>query len=94
MGDEPYPPATVRRLCRGVIQYGTVAFTRHAQRRMAERNIAEIDVKNVLRGGHPEGVSSERGTWRYTVWTPKITVQVAFRSEEHLVVVTAWRNES
>jgi hypothetical protein len=45
MQDQPYAPATVRSLCLAVIKFGTVTFTRHALRRMAERDIAEIDIR-------------------------------------------------
>ena len=33
----------------------------------------------------------ENGTWRYRVRGGRITIVVAFRSEDTLVVITAWR---
>ena len=51
------------------------------------------DCVNVLRGGVVEPGEFERGSLRYRVSTARLCVVVAFRSEEELVVVTAWRTE-
>ena len=58
---------------------------------MARDLMTTVDVTNVLRGGVVEPPELERGTWRYRVRTNLMCVVVAFRSERHLVVVTAWR---
>ncbi len=58
---------------------------------MAKDGLAEVDVVNVLRGGVVEPGEWENGSWRYRVWTSRIAVVLAFRSETMLVVVTAWR---
>ena len=51
-----------------------------------------VDCENVLRGGVVRQGEYEHGTWRYRVETNKTTVVIAFRSEQELVVVTAWRS--
>jgi hypothetical protein len=48
-------------------------------------------VSTVLCGGVVQPPELERGTWRYRVLTNRICVVVAFRSDDELVVVTAWR---
>jgi hypothetical protein len=59
---------------------------------MAQDKLTEVDVVNVLRGGHiTEPAEEVNGTWRYRVHTNLIWVVVAFRSETELVVVTVWR---
>lgn len=90
--DEPFGAVTVRSRCQAIVLYGQVVYTDHAYERMEEWAIAEVDVKNVIRGGVPEGSDFEKGSWRYRIRTPKITVVVAFRSREQVVIVTTWRN--
>lgn len=46
---------------------------------------------NVLRAGVVYPPELENGTWRYRVRGGRINVVVAFRSEDTLVVITAWR---
>lgn len=70
---------------------GTVSFSAHALREMANEQMTTVDCTNVLRGGVVEPAEWERGSWRYRVRTNVMYVVVAFRSERHLVVVTAWR---
>lgn len=55
---------------------------------MIERDIDEADIINVLRGGAVSPPEIESGTWRYRIFTPKMWVIVAFRSETCLVVIT------
>jgi hypothetical protein len=59
---------------------------------MSERNLTEGDVLNILRGGRIyEPAEFENGTWRYRVHTNTMGAAVAFRSENEVAVVTAWR---
>jgi hypothetical protein len=70
-----------------------IAFSKHGLAQMKKRDLTTVDVVNVLNVGKilvdPE---LENGSWRYRVETKKITVIIAFRKPNHLVVVTAWRN--
>ena len=70
-----------------------VSFTKHAREKMVERDLKTGDILNVLKGGkilsEPE---FENGSFRYRVQTKKITVVLAFRKPNHVVVITAWRN--
>ena len=59
---------------------------------MLDDDLTTVDCENVLRGGVVRPGEYEHGTWRYRVETSKITVVIAFRSEQELVVVTAWRS--
>lgn len=70
-----------------------VSFTGHARHSMSERNLKSGDILNVLSAGKIlNGPEFENGSYRYRVETQKITVVVAFRTPNHVVVVTAWRN--
>ena len=70
---------------------GTVRFSGHALAEMKKDSLTTIDCVNVLRGGVVEPAEFENGSWRYRVRTSMMYVVVAFRSEEALVVITAWR---
>lgn len=80
-------------LVRTIIAGGVVAFAPHAREEMADDEMDENDVVNVLRCGKVTSARFERGSWRYNVETARFVVVVAFRSEERLVVVTAWREQ-
>lgn len=90
---EPLEPGGAKRLVRKIIQLGTVSFSKHALEEMTNDDLTTVDCVNVLRGGVVEPGELERGSWRYRVSTARMCVVVAFRSEEELVVVTAWRTE-
>jgi hypothetical protein len=91
--NEPLSNPEARALIRSILAAGTVGYSRHAEEQMEARGISELDVTNALRGGHV--IRSEwEGTWRYTVQTQRFSVVVAFSSEDELVIVTAWRNQS
>lgn len=70
-----------------------MGFSNHALRELANDDMTTADCMNVLRGGIVEQPEWERGSWRYRVRTNRMCVVVAFRSERHLVVVTAWRKQ-
>jgi hypothetical protein len=90
---EPLEPAGAKRLIRKIIELGTVTFSKHALEEMAKDDLTTVDCVNVLRGGVVEPGELERGSWRYRVSTTRMCVVVAFRSEDELAVVTAWRTE-
>ena len=92
--EEPLDPALARETIRAILVGGTYRFTRHAEEEMAKDALTRVDCVNVLRGGWLDPAEFENGSWRYRVHTQRITVVVAFRSREALVVVTAWRVKS
>lgn len=69
-----------------------VSFSKHAFKEMKNDNLKTGDILNVLKAGRiynsPE---FENGSYRYRVQTQKITVVIAFRKPNHVVIVTAWR---
>lgn len=70
-----------------------VSFTKHAREQMSERDLKSGDVLNVLKAGKIWGVPEyENGSFRYRVQTKKMTVVIAFRKPNHVVVITAWRD--
>jgi len=89
--DEPFTPQRAKELIRQILTDGTVSFTKHAREEMAKDNLTTVDCVNVLRGGIVEPPELRDGTWRYHVRTARICIVIAFRSETHLVVITAWR---
>jgi hypothetical protein len=89
--DEPLDPSQAKKLIGTILKEGTVSFTSHAEKEMAEDDLSTVDCVNVLRGGVVEQPELERGTWRYRVRTNRIVVVVSFRSKSALRVVTAWR---
>jgi hypothetical protein len=91
--NEPLSNVDAKKLIRDILTNGTVGFTGHAKAELAKDNLSTVDAVNVLRGGTVEFCEQVDGTWRYRVRTNTITVVVAFRSETHLVVVTAWRKK-
>lgn len=85
------PNAARKRISR-LLREGRITYSRHAREEMEKDNLTEVDVTNVLRGGHlTEPAENEKGTWRYRVHTNIICVVVTFREEPELVIVTAWR---
>jgi phosphoribosylaminoimidazole-succinocarboxamide synthase len=81
-----------RKRISAILKGGQLTYTRHAREEMKKDDLREVDVTNVLRGGHiTEPAEKEKGTWRYRVHTNTIWVVVAFRGETELVVVTVWR---
>jgi len=89
--DEPLAPDQAKRLIQAILKTGTVSFSDHANKEMANDDMDAVDCTNVLRGGVVEQPEFENGSWRYRVRTNRMVVVVAFRSKEALRVVTAWR---
>jgi len=74
-----------------MLKCGYVGFTTHALEEMEKDDLTTVDCTNVMRGGVVAPGELEKGTYRYRVATRRISVVVAFRSDEELTVVTAWR---
>ena len=91
MEGEPFTSQHARKLIQQILKAGTVSFSKHALDEMAKDKLTTVDCVNVLRGGVVEPPELRERTWRYHVRTARICVVVAFRSETHLVTVTAWR---
>ncbi len=71
-----------------------ISFTNHAREKMKKRNLKSGDIINVLKAGNIlKNPEFENGSWRYCVETVKITVVIAFRNPNYVVVVTSWRNQ-
>ena len=70
-----------------------VYFSKHCRIQMKSRDLRVGDIINVLGAGKilndPE---YEKASWRYKVQTQKISVVIALRSPNHIIIVTAWRN--
>jgi len=89
--DEPVSNQEAQKLVREILKDGTVFFTPHAQKAMADDGVTAVDVENVLRAGWVEMSEYENREWRYRVRTNRIAIVVAFESEAELTVVTVWR---
>ena len=63
----------------------------HAREEMTNDDLSMRDVLRVLRSGVVEPGELLRNTWRYRVSTSWAYVVVTFRTEDNVVVVTAWR---
>ena len=88
---EPLPTSQVKQLVVALLTRGSLAFTKHALEEMKIDDLKHVDVRNALRAGVVSPGELERGTYRYRVSTSRIAAVIAFRSESHAVVVTAWR---
>lgn len=88
---EPLSPAEAKQRIRSILASGDFSVTAHAREEMDADELSVADCVNVLRGGVVRPAEWEHGTWRYRVETSRITVVIAFRSENYFVVVTAWR---
>jgi hypothetical protein len=89
--DEPLAPHTAKQLIRQILQTGRFTYKKHSRGEMLADDLTTVDCENVLRGGVVRPGEYENGTWQYRVETSRVTVVVAFRSKNELVVVTAWR---
>lgn len=89
----PFTPVAARSLIRRILEEGRVVFSKHARQEMQNDELTAVDINNVLRAGIIDEPEYENGSWRYKVWTLRITVVVALRSQAELVVVTTWRHD-
>lgn len=83
--------AKARKLLRDILASGTLTFSEHAKKEMANDKLTTPDVVNVLRAGVVEPSEFENGSWRHRVKTNTICVVVVLVSEREAGVVTAWR---
>ena len=92
---EPLSGVDARKLVRRILAERTaaVSYSSHATERMKENKLTMVDVVNILRCGEVLDSSFEQQTWRYRVYTNVGFVVVAFRSREHLRVITAFREK-
>lgn len=89
---EPLKAVAAKRLIRRVLEQGTVTYSQpHAIERLKKHRMTMLDCENALRGGVVQEAEWENGAWRYHVTTRRFTVVVQFLSDEHLLIVTAWR---
>lgn len=88
---EPLDEIAAKRVIGNIMERGNVRWTAHALQRLPARDLTTVDCVNVLRAGVVYPPALENGTWRYRVRGGRIDVVVAFRSEDTLVVITAWR---
>ena len=89
--DEPLSQVDAKRRILGALEEGVVSFSKHARDEMAKDGLTQLDALNVLRGGVVDPAEIESGTWRYRVRTSRMCFVVAFRSEDEVRIVTAWR---
>ena len=69
-----------------------ISYTKHALKEMQKDDLKAGDILNVIRAGKIyDDPEFENGSYRYRVQTSKITVVIAFRKPNHVVIVTAWR---
>jgi hypothetical protein len=69
-----------------------ISFSKHALEEMENDNLRTGDILNVLKAGKIfDAPEFENGSYRYRIQTQKITVVIAFRKPNHVVIVTAWR---
>jgi len=90
---EPLDPTRTRKLIRAILRTGTIRYSKHALDEMRADDLTTVDCCNVLGGGWAEPGEYENGSWRYRVRTARMCFVIAFRSEDTLVVVTAWREK-
>ena len=88
---EPLSQAAAKRLVVAILQNGILAFSKHAYEEMANDGMIENDVVNTLRAGSYRPAELEHGSWRYRAETSRFAAVVAFRREDHAVVVTAFK---
>jgi hypothetical protein len=90
---EPLEPDRARRLIGEILEKGSVTFSGHSEKALADDDLSTVDAINVLRGGVVQPAEFESDSWRYRVRTQRMVVVVVFRSASEIVVVTAWREK-
>lgn len=61
---EPLASSQIKKLLIAILETGTLSFTSHAYDEMANDDLTEIDVRNVLRGGVASPGELRSGTFR------------------------------
>ncbi|MBI3567404.1 MAG: DUF4258 domain-containing protein [Gemmatimonadetes bacterium] len=87
----PLRPPEAKALARRIANVGTIKFSGHAREEMSKDGLDASDCRNLVRAGVFEPAELENGEWRYRVRTARMCIVVAFRSVDHLTVITAWR---
>lgn len=91
---EPFGKTEALKHIQEIRQNGSIVYSGHAKKEMAEEGITTLDVVNVLRCGKiKEEAELENGTYRYRVHTVRMCVVVAFADKRELRIVTAWRKQ-
>lgn len=94
MPDEPLRPPQAKALIREILSSGEVTYSKpHAEERLIKWKLTTLDCVNVLRGGTVAEAEFENGSWRYRVYTQRISVVIRFEAEDILQIVTAWREK-
>jgi hypothetical protein len=78
-------------LARRIAVCGTISWTAGALRRLSAERLTTIDCHNAIRRGTSDPGERSRSLWRYRIHTPAVRVEVVFRSNDELVVVSAAR---
>ena len=89
--NDPLSPTDARKMMAGILEDGSVVFSKHARDEMAKDSLSHQDALNVLRGAACDPAEWENGSWRYRFRTTRMYFVIAFRSETEARVVTAWR---
>jgi hypothetical protein len=66
---EPLDPDKARRLIRGILAKGSVSFSGHSEKALADDDLSTVGAVNVLRAGAVEPPEFENGSWRYRIRT-------------------------
>ena len=90
---QPFDQVVAKGLIQGIVDEGSVTYSKHALEEMKKDHLTTGDILNVLHGGVVAPAEHENGSWRYRVWTKKMCVVVVIRSESELKVVTAWKEK-
>ena len=85
-------PTEARRLARELLVEGKIIYTGHALDEMLKDDLEAKDIELALRGMCEEG-EWENQEWRYRFHSLNVWAVVAFRNDELVVIVTAWRKQ-
>ena len=88
-------PFNAKKLLRRLQEAGNLRLTRAAEEELRRSALCVVDCINVIRCGAVAPPEWERGTWRYSIRTPRMTVLVELDEEaEMFTIITARRNQS
>jgi hypothetical protein len=94
----PSPPRPLARkeaarLTKQILKSGKTFYRKHAEEKMAERNLKKADVANILPYGRVvlEPESDVRGAFKYTFESNAMGTVIMFRGDSELSVITAYR---
>lgn len=97
--DEPLTNGEARKHLTRCLEEGEISWSRHARDEMANDNLVQNDVLNILERGwmySDRPAEFEHGSWRYRFNTHTMSAVVAFHEDEDdgtsiAAVVTTWR---